>query len=139
VALSDRKGKEMNIEEKIEEAKALLADLELIAEMQKAKVARAKCEGDYFVVCTKARGVFCGFCEDPDARPLTLTRSRQVLYWSKGTGGWLGIAESGPADGSRISKELSTSLVLEGVTAVAQCTDDAQRVIREFEDAGSDG
>jgi hypothetical protein len=69
------------------------------------------------VVCTDKRGVVFGYCENTNARPITLTKARMCLYWSSDVGGVFGLGERGPSKDSKVSAVLA-SITLEGVTAI---------------------
>ena len=78
------------------------------------------------VVCTDKRGVVFGYCQNVDARPLTLTDARMCLYWSADVGGVFGLGDVGPTNGCKISATLS-QITLEGVTAVFSVKTDAEK------------
>ncbi len=83
--------------------------------------------GKMVLVTTKHRGVFIGeLAEDSGPASLTLSNARCVIYWSAGTGGFLGLAESGPKDGSRVGPSVS-NLKLYDITAVAPLSDVATK------------
>lgn len=74
------------------------------------------------LITTDKRGVFFGYADEGafDALPesITLKDARNCIYWSKETRGFLGLAESGPAEGSRVGPKVE-SLTLWGITSVA--------------------
>lgn len=88
------------------------------------------------VVTTDKRGVFFGYCvtmkmEDgtttdlnrtPDS--IVLTNARNCLYWSAETRGFMGLASSGPAAGSRVGPAVE-SITLFGVTAILEASTQA--------------
>ena len=77
------------------------------------------------LVTTDKKGVFFGYTdEDGTAGTITLERARMVIYWSAETRGVLGLAATGPAMGSRVTPAIP-KLVLQGVQAVADCTEKA--------------
>jgi len=84
------------------------------------------------LVTTDKRGVFYGEIEDIEAiaegDPITLKNARNIVYWSAATRGFLGIAATGPADGSRVGPAVP-SLTLMGITSVAVCTEIAAAAI----------
>lgn len=58
----------------------------------------------YLVVITEFKEIFAGYSEsDPAADKIVLTEARQVVYYSAGTKGLVGLAANGPAKDSRIS------------------------------------
>jgi len=73
------------------------------------------------VVFTDKRGVVFGYASKTSGDPVTLSRARMCVYWSKETGGALGLGSDGPATGSRITKPVP-SIELRGVTAVMECS-----------------
>lgn len=77
------------------------------------------------LVTTDKRGVFFGYLpEFPSDAPATITleRARNCVYWTQQTRGVFGLASKGPESGCRIGPAVPR-LTLEGVTAVALCTD----------------
>ena len=82
-----------------------------------ATTASAKYDLIPVVVCTDKRGVVFGYCENTNARPITLTQARMCLYWSADVGGVFGLGERGPTTGCKISAVLP-AITLEGVTAI---------------------
>ena len=81
--------------------------------------------GSYCVVTTDKRGVFAGVLAEREDGKAVLTEARNCIYWSKETRGFLGLAATGPMDGSRIGPPApKTELV--GVTSVTICTDEAR-------------
>lgn len=78
------------------------------------------------VVCTDKRGVVFGYTENHEARPIKLTNARMCLYWSADVGGVFGLSDNGPNSECKISAT-APSLTLEGVTAVFEVTDAAEK------------
>lgn len=78
------------------------------------------------LVCTDKRGVVFGYTTNVDARPIRMTDARMCLYWSADVGGVFGLAEVGPTSGCKISATVP-SITLEGVTAVFEVADAAQK------------
>ena len=76
------------------------------------------------VVTTKHRGVFFGTLEDRKETEVHLSDARNCLYWSSDTRGFVGLASTGPKDGSRVSPS-APKLELVDVTAVLHCSDEA--------------
>lgn len=76
------------------------------------------------LVCTDKRGVFFGYATDTSGDQITLHRARNVIYWPAKNKGFLGLAEAGPAEGSRVGPS-ATELQLRGITCVATCSEEA--------------
>ncbi len=87
--------------------------------------------GQKVVVTTKHRGVFFGTMKERDGNIITLSAARNCLYWSSETKGFLGLAATGPLDGSRVGPAVD-SLELMDVTSITPCSADA---ITEWEKA----
>lgn len=75
------------------------------------------------VVTTEFRGVFFGYAEDTSSDVIRLKRARNCIYWSEKTGGFMGLAASGPAKGSRIGA--TADIELRKITAVLDATPEA--------------
>ena len=77
------------------------------------------------LVTTEYRGVFVGrlACIERDARRVTLTDCRNVIYWA-GVKGFLGIAAYGPEGESRLGA-VAPRVELSGTTSVTDMTDEA--------------
>src|SRR5690606_10891126 len=82
--------------------------------------------GKKCVVPTEHRGVFFGTLVAQDGTDAVLADARVCVYWSRGTRGFVGLAATGPLDGSRVSAACPR-LSLVGVTAVIECTDEAAK------------
>jgi hypothetical protein len=78
------------------------------------------------VVCTDKRGVFFGYANETDGDRVQLRAARMCVRWSEETHGVLGLAATGPANGSRITKPVPCADV-RGVTCVLDCTLEAAR------------
>ncbi len=81
------------------------------------------------VVCTAKRGVFFGYApgsaqEIVEHGSVTIARARMCTYWSAPTKGVLGLAASGPKEGSRIGPAVP-ELACAEVTAVLVCSTEA--------------
>ncbi len=76
------------------------------------------------IVTTKHRGVFAGTITDRSGRGITLANARMAVYWSCETHGVVGLAATGPAAGSRITRA-APRIEPEDVTAVMDMTDEA--------------
>ena len=80
------------------------------------------------VVTTKDRGVFFGSDEKGDGS--VLLDARMCIYWSAKTRGVMGLAATGPADGSKISRSVPRLELTGKVTAIMECTEEA---VKEWE------
>ena len=79
------------------------------------------------IVTTEHRGVFYGRLDgnqDETAKTIALTNCRNAMYWSSQTRGFLGLAETGPGEGSKIGAT-APRVLLHDVTAVLDCTEEA--------------
>jgi len=76
------------------------------------------------VVTTKHRSVFFGTLECKDGTDVVLLDARVCVYWSRETRGFVGLAATGPLDGSRVSPA-APKLEIVDVTAVIHCSDEA--------------
>ena len=76
------------------------------------------------IVTTEYRGVFFGYADDTSGDTIKLKRARNCIYWSASTGGFMGLAEKGPQEGSRIGPRVAM-IELRKVTSVLEPTDDA--------------
>lgn len=85
------------------------------------------------LVTTEYRGVFFGYANanETSGDNITLTNARNCLYWSAATGGFLGLAATGPAERSRIGAT-TPHLELRKVTSVARVTPEAEKVWVEY-------
>lgn len=95
-------------------------------------MAKKQAEKPYVVVTTSlaaGRGVFAGFLasekRNGEFTTVVLEQCRNVLYWSRDTRGFLGLAVTGPIGESRVGPA-SPSTTLEGVTSITTCTPEAQ-------------
>lgn len=80
-----------------------------------------------YVVSTEHRGVFFGYGEEGDVAEsgvMRLERVRMAVYWPAEVRGVLGLAATGPLDGSRIGPA-APAITLRGVTAVMEPTEEA--------------
>ncbi|TPV94879.1 MAG: hypothetical protein B7733_13160 [Myxococcales bacterium FL481] len=92
-----------------------------------------KQDGNPVLVTTVHRGVFFGrLSEDQDEnnKTLVLTGCRNVIYWA-GSRGFLGLAERGPDDGSRIGA-MAPRVRLHDITSVSECTPEAAKKFEEW-------
>lgn len=76
------------------------------------------------IVTTEYRGVFFGYADDTGGDTIVLKRARNCIYWSAKTGGFMGLASTGPGPGSRIGAVV-TSIELRKITSVIEMTDEA--------------
>lgn len=76
------------------------------------------------IVTTEYRGVFFGYADDTGGDTIVLKRARNCIYWSAKTGGFMGLARTGPGPGSRIGAVV-TSIELRKITSVIEMTDEA--------------
>jgi hypothetical protein len=84
------------------------------------------------LVTTAHRGVFFGYFKGHDGNgTVTLTKMRNCVYWPASVKGFLGLASTGPLDGSRVGPAVE-SATLYGVTAIAAVTADAVKRWEEF-------
>lgn len=71
------------------------------------------------VVTTEYRGVFFGYAEDTSGDIITLSNARNCIYWSAATGVFMGLAATGPANGSRIGAKVDR-IELRKITSVIE-------------------
>ena len=76
------------------------------------------------VVTTSHRGVFFGDLESRDSNTVVLKNARNCAYWSSSTKGFLGLAEKGPQDGSKVGPSVPR-LELFDVTSISDCSESA--------------
>ncbi len=75
------------------------------------------------VVTTKHRGVFFGRLLEKNGTTVRLKAARNCLYWPREVKGFLGLASTGPLDGSRIGP--AVDIELNDITCIAECTPEA--------------
>lgn len=73
------------------------------------------------VVTTKHRGVFFGELESKEGTEVTLKDARVCVLWSRETKGFVGLAATGPLNGSRVSPAAPKMEIVD-VTAVLHCS-----------------
>lgn len=73
------------------------------------------------LITTEYRGVFFGYADDTTGENVTLTNARNCIYWPSAQGGFMGLANSGPAEGARIGDRVS-KIDLRKVTSVIEVT-----------------
>ena len=71
------------------------------------------------IVTTEYRGVFFGYATDTSGDTIVLRNARNCIYWSAKTGGFMGLASTGPQDGSRIGATVK-QIELRKITSVAE-------------------
>jgi hypothetical protein len=77
------------------------------------------------VVTTIHKGVFAGYPAGAQSNGnIKLTQARMCVYWSQDVHGVVGLAATGPSKDCKVTAA-APSIVLEGVTAVAECTPEA--------------
>lgn len=90
----------------------------------------SKPKGRPVLVTTEYRGVFFGYATDTSGDTITLTNARNAIYWSAATGGFGGLAERGPAKGSRIGAVIP-EIELRKVASVSSVSEAAERAWTE--------
>jgi hypothetical protein len=75
------------------------------------------------VVTTKHRGVFFGYATETDGEQIKLRSARCCLYWSRETKGFIGLAATGPMNGSRVGP--AADITLREITSVIEATPEA--------------
>ena len=76
------------------------------------------------VVTTAHKGVFFGYGTPSDSDTIVLTDCRMCIYWPASVKGVMGLAVTGPLEGSRISPAVPV-VTLREVTAVMEATEAA--------------
>ncbi len=72
------------------------------------------------VVTTAHRGVFFGYAADTSGTTIKLRDARNCVYWPAKTKGFLGLASTGPLEGSRVGPK--ADIELRDITCVAYCS-----------------
>jgi len=72
------------------------------------------------------RGVFFGYInpEDADKEMIRVEEVQMCVYWSANVRGVMGLATSGPLNGSRVTQPVKAGTI-KGVTLVAECSKEA--------------
>ena len=91
--------------------------------------------GKPVVVTTESRGVYFGYADDTSGDVITLTNARNCIYWSAETGGFMGLACTGPAKGSKIGARIKT-IELRKITTIMPAEPEA---VAAWEVAGVHG
>ncbi len=82
-------------------------------------------EERFVVVTTEFRGVFAGVLAERKDREVTLADARHCVSWPATVKGFMGLAATGPLDGSRIGPKVP-KIELVGVTSISDCTAEAR-------------
>lgn len=82
------------------------------------------------LVCTEYRGVFFGYAADTSGDVIHLKNARNCIYWDSSTGGFIGLAETGPGKNCRIGER--ADMELRKITCVVEVTEAATKA---WEDA----
>jgi len=82
------------------------------------------------LVTTVHKGVFFGYAEDTSGETIKLKRARNCIYWPSANQGFMGLAEHGPKDGSRIGPR--ADIELRGITSVSEVTPEAVKRWEDF-------
>ena len=87
--------------------------------------------GKYVIVRCRDAGVHSGILESHNGRECVLTESRRLWYWKAKKGAFLSsLAIDGISSDSKIGKEVPRIHLTENCEII-QCTEDAERTIRE--------
>jgi hypothetical protein len=78
-------------------------------------------KGQAVVVTTEHRGVFFGYFEKIAADTAVLSKARNCIYWPTSVKGFIGLATSGPPNGSRVGPAVD-EITLFKVTAILKAT-----------------
>lgn len=76
------------------------------------------------LVTTEHRAVVFGYATDTTGDSIHLKRARNVLYWSRESKGFMGLAAHGPMQGSRVGP--AADIDLRKVTSVVEVTEEAR-------------
>lgn len=77
------------------------------------------------LVTTSHRGVFFGYATETNSKTINLRAARNCLYWPANIGGFVGLANAGPNNQTKIGP--SADMTLHDVTAVLKCTPEAEK------------
>jgi hypothetical protein len=80
--------------------------------------------GTKVVVTTKHRGVFFGELVAANGSTVVLKGCRNCLYWDKSVKGFLGLAATGPLEGSLVGPAAEET-ELRSVTSTTKCSEAA--------------
>ncbi|MCB2107008.1 MAG: hypothetical protein KDE14_04870 [Rhodobacteraceae bacterium] len=98
-----------------------------MATRSKSSPARERVKERAVVVTTQHRGIFFGYTTDPDdAAVIHLRAGRNVLKWSGSCHGFMGLANMGPVNDSRVGPP--ADIAIRDITSMALCTDEAVKV-----------
>ena len=82
-------------------------------------------KGRPVVVSTAHRGIFFGYTEEKGTpETLTLNGARMIVYHSRDSHGFIGIASRGPGEDAKVSPSVA-KLGLRNVTAIVDATPEA--------------
>lgn len=76
------------------------------------------------LVTTEYRGVFFGYAEDTTGDVIKLKKARNCIYWSAAVGGFMGLADRGPDEHSRIGAQVD-EIELRKITSVVEMKPEA--------------
>lgn len=76
------------------------------------------------LVTTEHRAVIFGYATDTSGDSIHLKRARNVLYWSRESKGFMGLAANGPMQGSRVGP--AADIDIRKVTSVVEVTEAAR-------------
>ena len=85
------------------------------------------------IVTTKHRGVFFGYVAEDAVKIdiIDLKNPQMCVYWHASVRGVLGLASHGPNKDCRISPVGVPSIQLRGITAVIECSEQAEKAWKE--------
>jgi len=75
------------------------------------------------VITTKHKGVFFGYTAQTSGKTIKLERGRNCLYWKENVKGFIGLAVTGPLDGSRVGP--AANIEIRDITSVVECSPEA--------------
>jgi hypothetical protein len=75
------------------------------------------------LVTTAHRGVFFGYATDTSGLTVRLRAARSCICWPEENKGFLGLANMGPLEGSKVGP--AADIELRDITCVAECTPEA--------------
>lgn len=76
------------------------------------------------LVTTEHKGVFFGYGTPTTNKTIRIEQARMCVYWSADVKGVLGLAQSGPTKGCKITPKVP-AITLQKVTSVTEATLDA--------------
>jgi hypothetical protein len=81
-------------------------------------------KGKAVVVTTEHRGVFFGYFEKITGDTVVLKKVRNCIYWPTSVKGFIGLATSGPLNGSRVGPPADEATLYK-VTAILKASKEA--------------